>query len=51
MDAVRLWAEYRRGREASLKTLLDYNAEDVINMSDLLAEGYRKMSRSLLMAE
>ena len=51
MDAVRLWAEYRRGREASLKTLLDYNAEDVINMSDLLAEGYRKMSRSILMAE
>lgn len=50
-DAVRLWFEYKRGREQSLETLLAYNAEDVRNMSDLLAEGYRRMSRRLLTAE
>ncbi len=47
-DAVRLWNEYRSGRERSLEVLLEYNAEDVRNMSDLLAEGYRRMSRRVL---
>ena len=47
-DAVRLWQEYRRGRKGSLDTLLAYNAEDVRNMSDLLAEGYRRMARKTL---
>jgi uncharacterized protein YprB with RNaseH-like and TPR domain len=47
MDAVRLWQEYRRGRTRSLETLLAYNAEDVRNMSDLLTEGYRKLSRKV----
>ena len=51
MDAVRLWYEYKRGRAASLETLLKYNEEDVKNMSDLLAEGYRRMSKSLIMGE
>ncbi len=46
-DAVRLWREYRRGRQASLDTLLAYNAEDVRNMTVLLAEGYRRMAQSL----
>lgn len=50
-DAVRLWEEYRRGRQASLETLLAYNAEDVRNMSDLLAEGYRRRARHLLHGE
>jgi uncharacterized protein YprB with RNaseH-like and TPR domain len=50
-DAVRLWREYQRGREQSLLTLLQYNAEDVRNMSDLLAEGYRRMSLRLLAGE
>lgn len=45
MDAVRLWREYRRGREKSLEVLLEYNGDDVRNMSDLLAEGYRRLSR------
>jgi uncharacterized protein YprB with RNaseH-like and TPR domain len=47
-DAVRLWQEYRRGKERSLEVLLEYNAEDVRNMSDLLAEGYRRMARRTL---
>jgi uncharacterized protein YprB with RNaseH-like and TPR domain len=48
-DAVRLWREYRyQKRQSSLDTLLAYNAEDVRNMADLLAEGYRKMARKLL---
>ncbi|HLJ58016.1 MAG TPA: ribonuclease H-like domain-containing protein [Chthonomonadaceae bacterium] len=47
-DAVRLWQEYRRGKDSSLETLLAYNAEDVRNMSDLLSEGYKKRARRLL---
>ena len=47
-DAVRLWREYRMGRQKSLDILLEYNAEDVRNMSDLLAEGYRRMARHTL---
>ena len=47
-DAVRLWREYRAGRKQSLDTLLAYNDEDVRNMADLLAEGYRRMTRAVL---
>lgn len=47
-DAVRLWREYRRGRKASLDTLLAYNGEDVRNMATLLSEGYRRMARQIL---
>ncbi|MCW3096007.1 MAG: hypothetical protein JWL77_1625 [Chthonomonadaceae bacterium] len=47
-DAVRLWHEFRAGRQKSLEVLLEYNAEDVRNMSDLLAEGYRRMARRIL---
>jgi len=50
-DAVRLWQEYLHGRDASLETLLAYNAEDVRNMSDLLSEGYRRRTRQLLHGE
>ena len=35
-DAVRLWREYRAGRAASLKTLAEYNMEDVVNLEPLL---------------
>lgn len=48
LDAVRLWREYKRGRERSLETLLAYNADDVRNMSELLAEGYRRLARHTL---
>lgn len=47
-DAVRLWREYRGGRQQSLDTLLAYNADDVRNMSDMLAETYRRMARQTL---
>ncbi len=47
-DAVRLWREYRAGHEKSLEILLAYNADDVRNMSDLLAEAYRRMSHHVL---
>ena len=51
LDAVRLWREYRRGRQKSLDILLEYNAEDVRNMSDLLAEGYRRIATRTLTGE
>jgi len=50
-DAVRLWHEFRAGKQKSLDVLLQYNAEDVRNMSDLLAEGYRRMSRRVLVED
>ena len=34
-DAVRLWNEYRAGREASLETLIRYNAADIENLEHL----------------
>ena len=49
LDAVRLWSEYRAGRAKSLEILLEYNAEDVKNMSDLLAIAYKKMVTKTLM--
>jgi uncharacterized protein YprB with RNaseH-like and TPR domain len=39
-DAVRLWREWRWGREESLRTLLAYNAEDVLNMVPLAEMAY-----------
>lgn len=47
-DAVRLWQEYRAGRSASLDTLLQYNAEDVRNMAELLEVGYARLARQVL---
>ncbi len=48
MDAVRLWQEYRLGRKHSLDLLLNYNAEDVKNMAELLQIGYQLMRRHTL---
>lgn len=46
-DAVRLWNEYRAGREESLRTLIRYNAADIENL-ELLAElAYRRLTGSL----
>lgn len=42
-DAVRLWWEYRAGRESSLQTLLAYNAEDVLNLETLMNAAYPRM--------
>lgn len=48
LDAVRLWQEHRRGRTQALDILLAYNADDVRNLSELLAEGYRRLARQTL---
>lgn len=43
LDAVRLWWEFVNGNEKSLRTLLKYNAEDVVNMEPLLHFGIEEM--------
>lgn len=35
-DAVRLWHEYERGKDGSLKTLIEYNQEDTENMRPIM---------------
>jgi uncharacterized protein YprB with RNaseH-like and TPR domain len=47
-DAVRLWREWRWGRESSLQTLLAYNREDVVNMVPLAEFAYRELARKTL---
>jgi uncharacterized protein YprB with RNaseH-like and TPR domain len=42
-DAVRLWREWRWGREESLRKLLAYNGEDVTNMIPLAELAYRNL--------
>jgi len=32
-DAIRLWQQYRRGKQDALETLLSYNAEDVAGLT------------------
>jgi uncharacterized protein YprB with RNaseH-like and TPR domain len=45
-DAVRLWREWRWGKEDSLRTLLAYNAEDVENMVPLADFAYRRLAEA-----
>ena len=40
LDAVRLWHEYQEGNEASLELLVQYNAEDVLNLAGLMELAY-----------
>jgi uncharacterized protein len=47
-DAVRLWDEYRRGNPDSLRTLLAYNAEDVVNLKTLMDAAYPMMLAQVL---
>src|SRR5262249_13997178 len=42
-DAVHLWHAYRRGNEEALQLLLEYNAQDVLNMEVLLDAAFPKM--------
>jgi uncharacterized protein YprB with RNaseH-like and TPR domain len=46
-DAVRLWREWRWGREKSLRTLLAYNGEDVMNMAPLARFAYSSLAERL----
>lgn len=48
LDAIRLWREYMRGRDASLQTLIDYNREDVVNLETLAAITYGRLRADLL---
>jgi uncharacterized protein YprB with RNaseH-like and TPR domain len=48
-DAVRLWAQYMRGSDSALDTLLAYNREDVVNLEKLMEHAYFDM-RSMAMA-
>ncbi len=47
-DAVRLWREYQRGKEESLDLLVEYNAEDVMNMETLLERAYPDLIKTTL---
>jgi uncharacterized protein YprB with RNaseH-like and TPR domain len=47
-DAVVLWKRYKRGDKDALKTLLEYNSADIVNMKTLLDEGYAMMEKKVL---
>jgi uncharacterized protein len=47
LDAVRLWREYLRGNEASLDTLVRYNAADIENLELLAERAYGEIRASL----
>lgn len=39
-EAVRLWHRYKRGDEAALDTLLEYNREDIVNLETIIEKVY-----------
>lgn len=45
LDAVRLWWRWKRGDEDALRTLIEYNRADVVNMVRLLGFASRQMQR------
>lgn len=42
-DAVRLWNEYKAGREESLDLLVKYNREDIISLETLMEFSYERL--------
>ncbi|HTE20870.1 MAG TPA: ribonuclease H-like domain-containing protein [Armatimonadota bacterium] len=50
-DAVRLWHEWRHGNEESLRTLLSYNAADVLNMVPLAEIAFRGLAEKAASAD
>ncbi|HUI38559.1 MAG TPA: ribonuclease H-like domain-containing protein [Thermoplasmata archaeon] len=48
LEAVRLWAEHRRGRDGALERLVRYNRADTINLEPLLDFATRELGRRLL---
>ncbi len=48
LDAIRLWREYQSGNEASLRTLVEYNREDVVNLERLAQLTYDKLRAKTL---
>lgn len=49
-EAVRLWKKYERGCEESLKTLIQYNLEDVENLKILMERGYKEMREKVFLS-
>ena len=47
-DAVRLWREYQEGRDKSLKTLVEYNREDVVNLEALAEIAFERLRSATL---
>jgi uncharacterized protein YprB with RNaseH-like and TPR domain len=45
-DAVRLWNDYKRGKEDSLDILIKYNTEDVTNLEKIIQNTYPMMIES-----
>ncbi|MCI4340395.1 MAG: ribonuclease H-like domain-containing protein [Thermoplasmata archaeon] len=48
LDAVRLWAEYRRGQSASLDRLVRYNRADTVNLEPLTDFAVKELGQRLL---
>jgi len=45
-EAVRLWNRYKRGDEAALDTLLEYNREDIVNLETIIEKVYPDLVQS-----
>jgi uncharacterized protein YprB with RNaseH-like and TPR domain len=46
-DAVILWRLYQEGDVQALQTLIKYNLEDVVNLEDLMIQGYNLAAGAL----
>ena len=44
-DAVRLWREYKRGHDAALNLLIEYNREDIKNLEPLMRFVFCEMTK------
>jgi hypothetical protein len=51
LDAVRLWHEWRRGNDGSLKKLVEYNRADTVNLEPLLDFAVEELERRLKLVE
>ena len=45
LDAIRLWREYKRGDDDALRTLIEYNREDVVNLETLANIAYTRLRK------
>lgn len=45
-DATVLWSRYKRGDESALRFLVDYNAQDVINLKRIMDISFDRMSKA-----
>jgi len=47
-EAVRLWNNYKKGNNAALNTLIEYNNEDIVNLETILDITYGKVKEQTL---